>query len=335
MSKGKRNTFYNKQKWEEVNPNNKFLLEDYKSELEVQGKSKGTIYQYASDIRNFLCWVVDHAKNEDVLEMKRRPFRDFFLTMQRNGSSPARVNRMQSSIRNMLEYAYNNEDDYELDRNIMKSIKGLEGVPTDKSIWLTNEEVEFLIDYCLDNDELLKALYVSISYDSAARRNEVYQVEKHNFLDKELNYTNEVIGKRGKRFPLIFTERTRKIALEYLKERGEDDIDSLWVIEDNEGEKTQISDGLFYYWITTLRDPLFKFNEDSTKHEFSPHDLRRSSLENLENGSHYMLKEMGVEKLSIEMVQIFARHSSLETTKKFYLLDKTDEEFNSLFGIKQ
>ena len=48
-----------------------------------------------------------------------------------------------------------------------------------------------------------------------------------------------------------------------------------------------------------------------------------------------MLKEMGVEKLSIEMVQIFARHSSLETTKKFYLLDKTDEEFNSLFGIKQ
>ena len=227
MSKGKRNTFYNKQKWEEVNPNNKFLLEDYKSELEVQGKSKGTIYQYASDIRNFLCWVVDHAKNEDVLEMKRRPFRDFFLTMQRNGSSPARVNRMQSSIRNMLAYAYDNEDEYDLDRNVMDSIKGLENQPVREIIWLENDEVEYLIDYCINvQEDLQKALYISLAYDSAGRRNELYQVTKDSFLIEDRRYTNTVTGKRSKQFPLVYSKYTQELAARYLKERGEDDIDS-------------------------------------------------------------------------------------------------------------
>ena len=154
----KKNTFYTKAKWAEVNEESKWLLEDYINELEMEGKSKGTIYQYSSDIRNFLCWAVDNAKNEYILEMGRRSFRNFFLVMQRNGSSPARINRMQSSIRNMLAYAFDNEDDYDLERNVMSSIKGLENVPVREIIWLKNHEIEYLIDYCVSEGEDRKSV---------------------------------------------------------------------------------------------------------------------------------------------------------------------------------
>lgn len=329
---GKKNSFYNKQKWEEVNTDSKFLLEDYKNELEVQGKSKGTVYQYASDIRNFLCWCVDNARNKYVLELKRRTFRDFFLTMQRNGSSPARINRMQSSLRNMLAYAYENEDDYDLDRNVMDSIKGVENIATEKSIWLSNDEVECLINHCVEEGDLLKAIFISLSYDSAGRRNEVYQVEKHNFLDENKTYTNKVVGKRNKTFPLVYSQKTRGLVLEYLEIRGDDDFDSLWVLNYG-GNKQVLSLDLLYYWTTTLRDVLAQYNNGEVKN-FSPHDLRRSALENMENGTHHMLKELGVEHLSLEMVQTLARHEDLSTTKNFYLQDKAEEEFENLFGLE-
>ena len=329
---GKKNTFYTKEKWEEVNPNNKFLLDDYRSELEVQGKSKGTIYQYTSDIRNFLCWVVDHAKNEDVLEMKRRPFRDFFLVMQRNGSSAARVNRMQSSIRNMLAYAYDNEDEYELDKNVMDSIKGLESQPVREIIWLKNDEVEYLIDYCInEQNDLQKALYISLAYDSGGRRNEIYQVTKQSFLDSSKRYTNDVTGKRGKVFPLVYSKQTQEIAARYLKERGEDDIDSLWVTVGNDGEKQQASYSTLLYWVTTLRQPYAdKYGEYK---DFNSHSFRHSCLEELETGRHRILKEIGKDKLDLDLLKNWAHHNSVSTTM-IYIRDKSSQEFNDMFGIQ-
>ena len=329
---GKKNTFYTKEKWEEVNPNNKFLLDDYRSELEVQGKSKGTIYQYTSDIRNFLCWVVDHAKNEDVLEMKRRPFRDFFLVMQRNGSSAARVNRMQSSIRNMLAYAYDNEDEYELDKNVMDSIKGLESQPVREIIWLKNDEVEYLIDYCInEQNDLQKALYISLAYDSGGRRNELYQVTKESFYDEKRRYTNEVVGKRGKIFPLVYSKHTRDLAIEYLKNRGDDQVDSLWVTTDQNGDVQQVSYSTLLYWVTTLRQPYAdKYGEYK---DFNSHSFRHSALEELETGRHRMLKELGKDRLDIEMLKEIANHEQIDTTRG-YLISKSSQEFNSLFGIE-
>lgn len=325
----KRNNLYNAETWEKVNEDSKFLLEDYQAEMQVQGKSDGTIYQYSIDIKGFLCYVHDNLKNKYILDLKRRDFRNFFLRFQKD-TSPARVNRMQSSIRNMLEYAYDNEEDFEYDRNIMKSIKGLESQAVNEHYFLTDEEVEYLIKYCIEEDNLQKALFLSLSYDSARRRNEIFQVEKYSFLQEDRRATNSVIGKRGKEFQVYYSNRTRLLALEYLKTRGEDDIDSLWIKQTLDGHKSKISYESLYYWTISLRKPYAeKFGKEI---DFTPHDIRRSSLTNLQNGTHYMLEELGVKNFDMSLLSAYASHESSETTEKFYLPEKEKEMLTNLFG---
>lgn len=332
MSKNKRVRLYSKKSWDKVNKDNKFLLEDYMMELEAKGIRESTRKQYYSDIRGFYCFLHDNHDNIYILDADRRLFRNFYIKYQRSNTSSSRINRHQSSIRSLLEYAYENEEEFEYDRNVMGTIKGLENIPVSESIWLSEEEMTFLIKHCIEEGNLQKALYISLSYDSAARRNEIYQVTKDSFDNEERRVTNEVEGKRGKMFPLVYSTRTVKIAKEYFKERGEDDIESLWVTSDAAGNKSRVSYNTLYYWITTLKEPLQEFNDGEYK-DFSPHDFRRSSLENLETGTHYMLKDLGVERLDIDMVQQIARHQSSETTKNFYLIDKSEENFNNLFGL--
>jgi len=214
--------------WVDVNEESKELLDDYMLELEANGKSVKTIAQYRADIRGFLSWIQRNGKNKSILDLKKRDFRNFFLKMSKEGVSNARINRLQSSIRNLLAYAEGDEDIYEdYETNQMRNIKGLSKEPVRDIVFLEDNEVTGLIEYLMSKELYQKALYVSLSYDSAARRNEIHQVTKDGFL--ESNQTNTLIGKRGKKFNLIYFDRTREIAKKYFEQRGDDEIESLWV----------------------------------------------------------------------------------------------------------
>ena len=142
------NKLFKPETWNEVNQENKDLLEDYILELKSNGKSEKTIYQYVADIKGFYSWIYDNAGNKSVLELKKRVFRNFFLYMTDNGASSARVNRLQSSVRNLLEFASNDEDgEYEYDVNAMRSIKGMQGEKVRDIVFLTDEQVTAIIDY--------------------------------------------------------------------------------------------------------------------------------------------------------------------------------------------
>ena len=80
----------------------------------------------------------------------------------------------------------------------------------------------------LEKEEYQKATLLSLLYDSGGRKNEVAQVEKHSFLDEKKSCTNIVVGKRGKKFPLLYFSKTKKCAKLWLEQRGNDDVDSLW-----------------------------------------------------------------------------------------------------------
>ena len=67
--------------------------------------------------------------------------------------------------------------------------------------------------------------------------------------------------------------------------------------------------------------------------EFNSHSFRHSCLEELETGRHRMLEELGVDKLSLDMLKEIANHESVDTTRS-YLISKSSQEFNNLFGIE-
>jgi len=183
------------------------------------------------------------------------------------------------------------------------------------------------LEYLMDKKEYQKALYISLSYDSAARRNEVHQIKKDGFL--ESNQTNQVIGKRGKKFNLIYFDRTKKIAELYFKQRGNDDIESLWVVG-NGDKKRAASYEVLYTWAISIR-PIIKelFDEDLM---IASHSWRHIALENYSNGTHYVLKEMGKKELPIEVLKVIAHHSDVSTTQS-YLKDRDEELLNETFNF--
>lgn len=325
----KRVNLYNKQIYEEkVNKQNKLLLEDYILELKSKGRSEKTIYQYTSDIKAFYCWLYNEMDNKYILELKKRAFRQFFLMLQENGTSSARINRFQSSVRNMLEFASEDDDEYDYKINAMRYIRGVQGEKVREIVFLTDEQIDIILNRLLEEENYQMALYLSLSYDSAARRNEVLQVEKEGFTKS--NKTNIVTGKRGKKFPLLYFRRTREIARKYLVERDEDDIQSMWVAGEGKYRRARSYES-FYTWVVYFRKILLEETGEDVM--INPHSFRHSSLTNYENGTHHTLKELGRDKLPIEVLKVLANHESIDTTQS-YLPNKDDELLAEAFNLE-
>lgn len=312
----------------EVNKNSKLVVEDYIMELKSRGLSEKTIYQYIADIKAFLVYVHNELDNKHILEVKRKEFRRFFLWMQETKKSNARINRMQSSLRNILEYCESDDDDYEdYTKNQMKGIKSLEKKDVREIFFLTDEQITYLIEHYLNKKDYQRALYISLSYDSAARRGEISQVEKYSFTDREKSSTNILNGKGGKSFVLFYMDRTKDIAEKYLEQRGEDNIDSLWITGTGDN-KRPLKYASLYDWVVAFRKILNKeYNENI---ELNPHSFRHSSAENYSNGTHYNLKEMSRDSLNIDELKVLMNHSSIDITES-YLKDKDEELLQKLF----
>lgn len=324
-----RNNLYSNEVYEKVNKESKLVLEDYILELKAKGRAVTTIEQYVFDIRMYLCYIYENANNKSILELKKRDFRNFFLMLQETGKSSARINRVQSSLRNLLEFVVDDEDEYEdYYQNPMKKIKSIEKNPTREIVFLEDKEIDYLLNYLIEHNKIQKALYVSLSYDSAGRRNEIIQVEKYSFLDDEKSTTNEVVGKRSKKFTLMYSNRTKEIAKKWLEERGEDDVDSLWVSYSN-GEARPLRYETLYAWAISFRSILeSEYDKDLP---LNPHSFRHSSLENYENGTHHTLKYLGEDRLDINTLRILANHNDISITQS-YLKDKDSEVLNDLFS---
>jgi len=314
--------------WVDVNEESKELLDDYMLELEANGKSVKTIAQYRADIRGFLSWIQRNGKNKSILDLKKRDFRNFFLKMSKEGVSNARINRLQSSIRNLLAYAEGDEDIYEdYETNQMRNIKGLSKEPVRDIVFLEDNEVTGLIEYLMSKELYQKALYVSLSYDSAARRNEIHQVTKDGFL--ESNQTNTLVGKRGKKFNLIYFDRTREIAKKYFEQRGDDEIESLWVTGKGDKKRPLSYDSLYGYAVSFRAIIKELFDKDI---ELNSHSFRHTSLENYSNGTHHVLVEMGKKELPIDVLKVIAHHSDISTTQS-YLKNRDEELLAEAFGF--
>lgn len=318
---------FNENDWKRLSEENRELYDDYLLELEANGKATKTIKQYSFDLRAFFCWLVREKNNKFILDLKRRDFRNFFLKLQRAGTSAARINRFQSSIRNLLEYACVS-DEYSYQNNEMAHIRGLQKAPVREIVFLTDKQVNILIDELLKRKHYEKALWVSLSYDSAGRRNELLQVTKNDFLEK--SQSNTVIGKRSKKFKLIYFDRTKIIFKLWMRKRGEDSLETLWTTGKGD-HKRPLSYAGSYDFVNEFREILETRTEE--KIPINIHSFRHSALENYSNGSHHVLKETGRDSLNIRLLQALAHHESSSTTEG-YLIDNSQEQLADALGIE-
>lgn len=327
------NKIFNEADWENVLEFNKEVLQDFLMEYKQQQKKPSTLKQYYNDGRIILIYILHNCGNQSILDLKKRDFRKFSLWLtEEKGMSSSRSNRMMSCCRSMLAFC-EDEDEYKYEQNFAAKVKGVPNESVRDICFMTDDEVMRLINTLMEREEYQKATLLSLLYDSAGRKNEIAQVEKYSFLDPEKSCTNIVVGKRGKKFPLLYFSKTKECAKLWLEQRGSDDIPGLWVIrKKNDPEfKKAISSDTIYSWIIGLRD-LYEELEGKEL-TFNCHSFRHFSLENYSTGQHYYCKELGMtDGFPLERLKLIAHHESIETTQN-YLLDKSDSELELMFNI--
>ena len=324
------NRIYNDDDWENVNKDNKNIMEDFLLEIKSQKKKETTLKQYRNDLRIILIYIYKYCNNECILNLSKRDFRNFSLwTINDCAMSSARTNRLLSCARSLLSFC-EEDDEYDYDVNCAKKVKGISRESIRDVFFLKNEEVLALKDELIKMGEYQKATLVMLLYDSSCRKNEISQVQKFSFLDQDKNVTNKVVGKRGKIFNLLYFSGTKQCVALWLEQRGNDDIPNLFVVGKDENKRAA-SPNSIYNWITSLRKLYLKLFNKSL--DFNVHSFRHLSLEAYSNGSHYVCKELNLGAIPIEKLRLLANHSDISTTNS-YLRNKDLDELENLFGIK-
>jgi len=325
------NKVFHPEIWEQVNPQNKELLDDFMLDLRENKRSPVTISQYYSDLRGFFCYLYTAYNNRFVLELTKKDLKRYALALiEERGVSNARRNVLIACLHSMLEYA-EMDDDWEYEINASRLIKSLHKEPIKPIIFLPDDVVMNLFDELMRRQEYQKATLLMLSYESAGRRAELAQVTKESFLDPSRNNTNVVIGKGRKKFSLIYFELTRKAALVWLDQRSPDDISDLFVAGDgaDRHEAAPMDVYRMFYSMRPLLDEVF----DGDEQEFGTHSMRHSAITNYKNGSHHVCRDLGKPGFSLDQLQILAHHDSVDTTQS-YLPDITNEELQGMFGIR-
>lgn len=326
------NRIYNEEAWREVNKDNKAIMEDYLEEYKQRKKSINTINQYKNDLRILFIFILSELNNKNILELKKKDFRRYNLWLQEKGMSNARVNRLMSACRSMLTFCEDDED-YDYDINFAQKVKGLEKNPVrvdDNNFFMTFDQIIKIREELLKRNELQLAVLHMILFDSAGRRNEVFQIKKEGLLDG--NKTNIVTGKRAKKFPLVYLNDTKELIRKWLKFRGEDDIESLWCRIDKNGNKHEISYDTIYEWVLKISNILSEL--EGKEINIFAHSYRHSKIEALLQGTDTRLldKEGNPKKFSLEQVQKFAHHESSDTTLS-YAKDHSEDVIDDMFGF--
>lgn len=334
MSRGKiYNKFYTDELWEKVNKENKLILDDFLAEYRQRKMKPGTISGYKNDLRIILIYILTELNNKCILDLKKKDFRGLSLFFTENcGMSPARTNRLKSALNSMLTFC-EEDDDYEYEINYAKKVKGIpkERVKDDENnFFFTFDEFIKVRNILVERGKLQYAVLWSMGFDSAARKNELFQVEKHGLLDG--NKTNIVIGKRGKKFQLVYLDDTKDLIRQYLEERGDDNIDSLWIKGSGENKMPLSSPNAIYDRICYISKILSEVRGEECY--IFPHTMRHSRLECLSQGTDTrLLDENGnPRKYPLEEIQIFAHHSDVSTTQT-YLKDHSEETIDHMFGF--
>lgn len=326
------NRIYTPELWEQVNKENKMILEDFMAEYRQRKKSKGTIDGYFQDMRIVFIYILKKLDNKSILELRKKDFRNLSIWLSEDcGMSANRVNRIKSAVNSMLSFV-EDDDEYDYDNNVAKKVRGLprERVKdNDDDFFFTFDEFIKTRKLLIERGRLQDAVLLSIGFDSAGRKNELFQIEKNGLT--ETNKTNVVIGKRGKKFPLVYLDDTKELIAQYLDERGDDDIPSLWVKRVGD-KKSPITKEALYDRVCSISKVLSEVRGEECN--IFPHTMRHSRAECLKQGTDTrLLDENGKPRVySLDQIMKFMHHSDVSTTAS-YLMNHDDEEIDAMFGL--
>jgi len=322
--------------WEEVNEENREMVENYLDSL--VDKSDETIKQYKSSLKIYFRWIKDNCKNISFNKIKSRDYLKYQNYLSKIGLSSSAVKFKRSTISTFNDYIITFYNDlYPTFHNyITKQIKTPPNNFVHKKEPLTIEELKKLVKVLEEKKEWQKLAYLTFTYSTGCRRAESAQLLKEvvNYqpVIKEKEIINEDDTKEnvkikyyvthdirckgrskiGKVRKLKFDELAMKYIKKWLEVRGEDDCPYVFVTKYG-GRIKQIHKETFNKWCSKDFEPIIG-------RRVHCHILRESRATNL----------VVHEGKNIETAQSLLGHESSETTQ-IYVIRDTSEDADDAF----
>lgn len=322
--------------WEEVNEENREMVENYLDSL--VDKSDETIKQYKSSLKIYFRWIKDNCKNISFNKIKSRDYLKYQNYLSKIGLSSSAVKFKRSTISTFNDYIITFYNDlYPTFHNyITKQIKTPPNNFVHKKEPLTIEELKKLVKALEEKKEWQKLAYLTFTYSTGCRRAESAQLLKEvvNYqpVIKEKEIINEDDTKEnvkikyyvthdirckgrskiGKVRKLKFDELAMKYIKKWLEVRGEDDCPYVFVTKYG-GRIKQIHKETFNKWCSKDFEPIIG-------RRVHCHILRESRATNL----------VVHEGKNIETAQSLLGHESSETTQ-IYVIRDTSEDADDAF----
>lgn len=322
--KTKQNSITSPELLEQINPENKRLMEDYLTYLESIQRSPKTIKGYKSDLEIFFTFVLQHLNNKFFVKVTKRDivaYQNWLLNTNEN--SPARVRRLKSTISSLSNYVSNVLDDEYADfKPIVRKIENPVNRAVRKKTVLSDEQCEQLLEELCKRKKYEKACLAALVMCSGRRKSELVRFKVSYFTDDNIIYGSlfrtpeKIITKgRGLGKPLTCYTLSKEFKpyfdlwMEDRKKRG---IESEWLFPDKEDPSKAMNPDTINSWMLTFSKIL---NTDVYAHAFR----------------HYLVTRLARLGLPDDVIQALFGWTSSEMVK-IYKDIEAEDEFGKYFG---
>lgn len=282
----------------------------------IRDLSPSTVYNYESDFKQWMIYVLDNQGNAPVTELEEEDIEEFLFYCKKHGNNSARMKRRMSTISALYRYLRKKKI---IKENPMEFIdRPTKDVAVVKQTYLTPDEVKLMREklnalvesattvHMKDNAMTLR-LYALFSLSTMARVNAV-----RNTLWKSIDYENrmvhDVLEKEGKIVDLMFSKEVFELLKELKEYRTEHDIEDggyVFVGTKTNGAWMPITSSTAGDWCKKIGEMI----DEPTLH---PHDFRHSGATLLKNAG-----------MSLEDVSSLLNHAGTDVTNKYYIKKDT------------
>ena len=253
---------------EQINPDNKQLLEDYMLYLESVQRSPKTIFSYKNDLEIFFVWLLQHAKNKFFVDITKRDiiaYQNWLLTVNKN--SPARIRRLKSTLSSLANYIEAVlDEDYPKFRNFINKIESPVNTPVREKTVLSDEQCDLLLKTLVDNKKYDKACMAALAMSSGRRKAELVRYKVHYFDDENIIYgslykTPEKMKTKGRGGGKMLTCYTMVKDFKpyfdlWMEERERKGIESEWLFPDKNDPTQHMNPDTLNSWSLTYSNIL-------------------------------------------------------------------------------
>jgi len=315
-----------------INYKNKLLMERFLREKNVRSSDK-TIVNYRSHLNIFFVWNLQYNSDKFFCDIRKIEFADYFnfVVNDLNWGS-ARFNGGRSCLSSLSSFTEKFlDDEYPQFRNvILKAVELMPKSPTREKTVLSEDQINGLLKYLSDNNDIQEACWLALATSSGARFSEL------------LRFTTDIIDENNTVFEGIFIETTKKIKTKGRTKTGK--LLTKYIIKDLflsyydkwllEREKILLEKDLDHNYIFIKRDGtpaeehivrswITKF-ENYLGVPFYPHALR-----------HYLTTHLFRIGLPAQLIKELFGWESLEMASLYNDMEAKDMKWNELEKLKE